>query len=377
MKITFVISNMLLGGANRVMSILIKYWVKKGWSITLLTMEDGFIPAFYDLDKSVQYITLGIAGQSANLLDGLQNNLERIFVLRKAILDSKPDMVISFLDEMNVVTLLATRGLNLPVIVSEHSDPAVSPLNKIWHLLRQWTYPMADKITVLSQTAKNYFSPQLQTRISILPNPVMLPPIEKPILEQQLVHPSVLAMGRFSEEKRFDLLLQAFAKLKDRHPEWTLTILGEGELRSELESLRDRFELSDRVYLPGQVKNVYEFLHQADLFVMSSRFEGFGMALCEAMACGLPVISTDCPSGPREIIRDGIDGILVPNGDVSALAEAMGKLMSDEYERKRLAARAPEVVKRFSLEKIMGMWEALISEVIGERQGWKQQSNKG
>jgi glycosyltransferase involved in cell wall biosynthesis len=146
-----------------------------------------------------------------------------------------------------------------------------------------------------------------------------------------------------------------------------LTILGEGELRTELESLRNSLGLSERVHLPGVVKNPYEVLLQADIFVMSSRFEGFGNVLIEAMACGVPVISTDCPSGPNEIIRDGVDGILVPNQDVDALAAAMDRLMSDEKERKRLSVGGIEAVERFSLEKIMGMWEKLLAQVVEER----------
>lgn len=367
MKLVLVISNMSLGGAQRVMSILINYWAKKGWQLTLLTMDDGSVPHFFDVEESVKLVPLGLAGASTTLLTGLGNNLKRIYVLRKAIRQTKPDVVISFIDEMNVVTLLATRGLDLPVVVSEHCDPTMNPISKLWLQFRQWTYPLADQIIVLTQNAVSYFPQPLRNRISVIPNPTLPPEISKTVITQPLVRPAVIAMGRFVEQKRFDLLLQAFAKLNEHHPQWTLTILGDGELRPELESLRNQLGLSDRVYLPGSVKTPYNFLKQADLFVMSSYFEGFPMALCEAMACGLPVIYTDCPSGPREIIRDGIDGILVPNGDVEALAAAMSRLMSDAKERQRLAARAPEVLERFSLEKIMGMWEAVIQEVVGEK----------
>jgi len=261
------------------------------------------------------------------------------------------------------------------VIVSERVDPTLYSIGRIWEQLRRWAYPLADRIVVQTQGALSYFSSGLQPRVSIIPNPVLLPNEREQIADNLIVERfsskdstrSVIAMGRLTKQKGFDMLLQAFARLKDIHSEWTLIILGEGELRTELEALRGTLGLSDRVHLPGVVKNPYKVLVQADIFVMPSRFEGFPNALCEAMACGLPVISTDCLSGPREIIRDGVDGILVPNEDVEALAAAMERLMSDEAERKRLSTRAPEVLERYSLEKIMGMWEKLLAQVVEER----------
>ncbi len=366
MRLTLVISSLSSGGAERVMSIMANYWAAKGWKITLMTFDDNTTPPFYNLDYRVLHLPLGIAGDSPNAIISIWNNWQRIRTLRSAICDSKPDTVISFMDKINVLTLLATRWLNIPVLVSERIDPTRHCIGKIWEQLRQWTYPFADRIVVQTQRIQSSFFPKLHARTCIIPNPVVLPSVEKELLDKVLGERSLVAMGRLQQQKGFDLLIQAFAKLKDRYPQWILTILGEGSLRSQLESLRSQLGLAEQIHFPGLVKNTSEFLKQADLFVMSSRFEGFPNALCEAMACGLPVISFDCPSGPREIIRDGVDGVLVPTEDVSALAAAMERLMSDEQERKRLAVNAPCVTQRFSLENVMGMWSGLIEEVINE-----------
>lgn len=366
MHLKLVISSLSCGGAERVISIMANYWAKKGWKIDLLTFDNDTKAPFYELDYRIAHIPLGVKKDSPNILIALKNNLKRIRVLRSKICNNKPDAVISFVDKTNIITILATRGLKMPVVVSERTDPAMFAIGRIWEQLRYWIYPLANRLVVQTKGSLSYFSLQQQTHSTIIPNPVLRPTEEKPVTDKLLTEQSLIALGRLSSEKDFDLLIKAFACLKDVHSEWTLTILGEGLLRRELETLCQQLGLSKRVNLLGQVKNPYQYLKQADIFVMSSRFEGFPNALCEAMACGLAVIATDCPSGPREIIRDGIDGVLVPSGDVSELAAAIDHLISDEGERKRLATLAPEVLERFSLEKVMEMWEDLLSQVIKE-----------
>jgi GalNAc-alpha-(1->4)-GalNAc-alpha-(1->3)-diNAcBac-PP-undecaprenol alpha-1,4-N-acetyl-D-galactosaminyltransferase len=363
--LTLIIPSLGCGGAERVMTIMANYWARRRWEITLLTLCDRSTRPFYELDAGVRYEALGLMNDSGGILEAARNNIKRIYTLRRAVRRSNPDAVISFLDTTNVLTLLATRGLGIPVIVSERIDPASNAIGKAWKHLRNRAYPMADLLVVQSGAALDYFSQAVRSRARIIPNPVLPPRQDGVHCDLKANGPLVVAMGRLEEQKGFDLLLKAFAKLRDGHPKWRLMILGEGPLRHELEGLSRELGLAGRVDMPGRVKDPHRILKQADLFVLPSRFEGFPNALCEAMACGLPAISSDCPTGPRDIIRDKLDGLLVPNENVNALALAMDRLMGNEMIRKQYAFHAPQVINRFGLESVMQMWEEAVGEVAG------------
>jgi GalNAc-alpha-(1->4)-GalNAc-alpha-(1->3)-diNAcBac-PP-undecaprenol alpha-1,4-N-acetyl-D-galactosaminyltransferase len=365
MRLTLVISSLSAGGAEKVVAIMSNYWTEKGWQITLLTFDDGATRPFYDLDSRIKRIPLDLEGDSKNSLAAVWNNLRRVSALRSAIRQSKPDCVISFLDQVNVLTILAARRLKIPVIVMEQTYPPSHHIGRTWNLLRNRIYPRAAQVVGVTARALRNFSPRIQSRACVIHNPVLLPPLTgKRPAGKLLDRPALLAVGRLNQHKGYRLLLRAFAQLKDQHTNWTLTILGEGPLRHELEDLGQQLGISNRVKLLGRVSNPYDFLTQADIFVMASRYEGFPLALCEAMACGLPVIATDCPSGPKEIIRDGVDGLLVPTDDVDALARAINCLIEDEAMRLRLGSCATDVIERFGLEKIMRTWEELLDRVV-------------
>jgi glycosyltransferase involved in cell wall biosynthesis len=177
------------------------------------------------------------------------------------------------------------------------------------------------------------------------------------------VPPVIVAMGRLVPQKGFDMLLDAFAPVARRHPDWNLEIWGEGPQRAALERRRAALGLEQRVRLPGTTAEPHDTLRRAGIFVLSSRREGFPMVLGEAMASGVPCVSFDCPSGPRELIRDGIDGLLVPPSNVAALSAALERLIVDRDLAQRLASKAPEVVDRFSLDAILRQWSAIFTEV--------------
>lgn len=383
MRITFVGFNLWCGGAERAMSNMANYWAKRGWEITVLTLIQNGQPLCYDLHPGVEHRDLGyfeyagepdaeigssLAGEvslaelSAAERAVVEEELGRLAMLRRAIIKSRPRAVIAFQHSLNVRVLLATRGLKIPVIVSERSTPHHEIIKQTgWALLRLRLYPRATCLVTLTEEALSYFPEAIRKRGRVIPNLVLSPPACANGGEKRDKNGKVLmAMGRLAPVKGFDLLLQAFSLVTSSHPAWSLEIWGEGLMRPELERLTSELGMTGRVRLPGFTKQPHATLRRADLFAMSSRYEGFPNALCEAMACGLPAVSFDCPGGPRYIIRDGIDGVLVAAESVTAMAASLDRLMGDEAERRRMSVNAREVVNRFDAEKIMSMWQRLV-----------------
>ncbi len=359
MRITLVVPSLGCGGTERIVVMMANYWEAQGKVVTVLTSDSEVAKPFYPLAKNVTHRPLNILAESKGYISGLIKNLSRIIIFRNAIKQSKPDIIISFLVKNNVRVLLAARGLGVPIIVSERSDPSVSAPAGIWKLLIDWTYAWAARITVFTSRAGASLSQLLQQKLSVIPNPIALLGETRVSYNEKN---ALVGVGRLEEEKGFDLLIRAFALVAEKLPEATLTIWGEGSQQSKLQTLSDELEIADKVFFAGVTQNINQALSAATVFVQASRCEGFGNALCEAMAIGLPVISTAC-SGPQEIIRHDYDGILVPIDDVEALAAAIIELLNDEEKRKQLAKVAPRVKERFSLDRIMKQWNELIAEV--------------
>ncbi len=362
MKIAMGISSLGGGGAERVISIMANYWAGKGRDVTVITLASEEKDV-YHLDERVRRAAFDLEKKSQGAWDALKNNLQRILYLRKTLRASRPDVVIGFSEHMSVMMLLATLGLSIPVIVFEHTDPRQAPLDRFWGFLRRWSYFRAKGIVLLTEELKGVAAQNWPEKLlHVIPNPAVVvesnkdapPPFELPPR-------FIVAMGRLVPLKGFDMLLEAFSRCE--RDDWSLVILGEGEDRPRLEHLVKKFNLEQRTLLPGRVAEPSLILRRAGIFVLSSRYEGFPMALVEAMACGVAVLSFDCPTGPSDIIRDGEDGILVPPEDISALTGAMTWLMDDERQRHRLATRAPEVMERFCVEKVMDQWDALLASV--------------
>jgi len=366
MRLALVISSLSAGGAEKVLSTMANVWNQEGHEINLVTLDDS--EPFCHLDAGIQRWPLGSFSNSRSIFEGALRSLQRIWKLRKTISRLSPDLVLSFIDKTNILTLFATISLGIPVIVSERTDPRHHDIGLIWKSLHRLTYQWADAIVANNREVADWLSHWAKgVHVEAIPNPIITPQArgDQTRLEFDLPpRPRMVAMGRLSTEKGFDLLLSAFSQTADRQQHWSLLILGDGPEQGNLLDQAVRLGIRDRVYLPGLVSDPIFVLRQCDLFILSSRFEGFPNALLEAMGSGLPVVSFDCPSGPREIIRHGVDGVLVPREDVDTMAEAMDRLMSNAAERERLSKRAVEVTKRFSVQKVIGMWNTLFGQIV-------------
>jgi glycosyltransferase involved in cell wall biosynthesis len=358
MRIALVISSLGAGGAERVMITLANHWAASGRAVTLLTFAPPGSRPYYAVDPRVSLRELDVVASSRRWRS-LHQSLRRIFVLRREIRAIQPDVVISFLAKINIVTVLATRGLDVGVIVSERNNPLRQVVNPVWRRLRLRLYGLADRLVTPSRGVLASLPAAVSARGRVIPNPVDLP-------EPSPRRPdgrTLVAVGRLDEQKGFDLLLPAFARIAGDHPDWRLVIWGEGDLRAPLEALRDRLGLADRVQMPGVTERPGQWIDDAALFVLSSRYESFGNVVTEAMAAGLPVIVTDCPWGPGEIVRHGVDGWLVPPEDVAALAEGLDLLMGDDALRAGLADAALRSVRRFGRARVMALWDELVDEL--------------
>jgi GalNAc-alpha-(1->4)-GalNAc-alpha-(1->3)-diNAcBac-PP-undecaprenol alpha-1,4-N-acetyl-D-galactosaminyltransferase len=360
MKVILTIPSLSSGGAERVLTILANGWAARGWEVSIISLDDPSWQSFYLLEPQMRWTRLGLMKEAANPLTGLWNNLKRLRGLRKAIRQGKPQVVISFIDTMNVLTLLATRGLKVKVLVSERSDPMKHDIGRFWRWLRRQVYPWANFLVVQNQQVRSFFQPVMGDRIRLIPNPVPAPVVEIGETPYLPARPVVLTVGRLVREKGYDLLIQAFAQAQKCNPGWQLLILGEGLQRAELEKLAASLGLIGLVHLPGRVKNPYDYYHKADLFVLPSRYEGLPNALCEAMVHGLPVIATNCSAGVSEVVEDGVNGVLVSPEDIAGLSSALENLMADPERRANLGQQAARVRSRFGVEQVMQMWEDLI-----------------
>ncbi len=370
MNITVVISSLGCGGAERVAVNLCRGFADRGHKVTLVTTNAK--DDFFNVPKNVIRIGLDLAGSrcaKSHFMAKVQLPYRSVvapFILRRTIVGSMPEVVISLLDRTNIMTLIALLGSGKKIVVTEHVDPAVYDIGVFWKSFRRLTYPLADKLVSVSAGVDACYQWLPASKRAVIHNPI---DVDDPSAARGIAltaHNShiIVGMGRLIHQKGFDLLIQAFARIVDDFPGWNLVILGEGAARAELSALIVELRLSGRVSLPGATRHPAEYLERAELFVLSSRYEGFGNVLVEAMGHGLPVISFDCPSGPNEIIANEKNGLLVPAEDVASLSAAMRRLISQPETRRQLAVQAKATAQRYKTDVIIREWLGFLDSMV-------------
>lgn len=361
LKIVLAVNTLSAGGAERVMSIMANYWAEKGRKVTIITQRS--MKSFYPLHSDVVHKSLNSSRNSGSLMEAANSNLKVIVKLLKYLRSNRPDVIISFTTSMNVLCIISGWFLHIPVIISERYNPFKFIPSRPWQIARRLVYPFAQYVVVQSNRSETFFLQFCRkSRVKIIYNPVnKVDSHGTPERKDKII----LSVGRLNYVKGHDLLIKAFAKSAIRG--WKLYIIGEGKERKELEKTVECLGLEDRVFLPGMSESIGEYYQKCSIFVLSSRAEGFPNCLVEAMSYGLPVISTDCETGPSVIIKHGEDGLLVPNKDINSLSDAMDYLTKNSTVRATLGDAARLSVEKFNVNVIMKQWEQLVQRCIDSK----------
>jgi GalNAc-alpha-(1->4)-GalNAc-alpha-(1->3)-diNAcBac-PP-undecaprenol alpha-1,4-N-acetyl-D-galactosaminyltransferase len=362
-RLVLVSSSLGGGGAERIVSIMASHWSQHGWEVHVVSLlEDQSVPD-YGFPAEVRLHRLRLVRERNPLPDA--GHLLRLWRLRRHLLLLQPTCVISFLDKLNVAVLLALIGTEMPVLATEHVVPWLNPLGGAWETLRHAAYRRACAIACPTQSICDWFEAKMTGNFVRMPFPAELD-FATPRRAAGASR-TLFAAGRLAGLKGHDLLLAAFALVARARPGWRLEIAGEGPERRALEAGIAREKLQSSVALLGHVGDVSARMRAAEIFVHPSRQDAYALVLCEAMAAGAAVVAADCPTGPREILTDGVDGVLVPPEDPAALAEAIIRLIDDPVRRDRLGSAARAKAPAFSVGAVMPAWDRLLSEDCARR----------
>ena len=362
----------MAGGVERVLTLKANYFAEHfGYDITIILTDGDGKPLFYPLSDKVKVLNLNIGFEELWTCSFVKKifvylNKQRLYKkkVEAELMRIRPDITVSLLRrEINFISSIkdGSRKIGeLHVNRANYRNFEAGDANFIKNLFAKfWMRSLVaklkrlDRFVVLTNEDRQAW-PELSNVIAI-PDPLSFVPTQKSELTQK----RVIAVGRYVYQKGFDLLLQAWARVEKLHPDWQLAIFGDGD-RTPYQQQAALLGLSpQRCQLNGPTSNIQQEYANSSLFVFSSRFEGFGMVLVEAMACGLPVISFACPCGPKDIVKHGEDGLLVENGNVEALAAALSQLMSNEALRRSMSVAAQGNVQRFGLQQIAERWRAV------------------
>ncbi len=368
MKIVLVISSLNRGGAEKVLCILANSLANNGHEVNIISFSRSSDKPAYKLDSKICIFAINRLINTNNYYEAIKNNIITLLRTRKCICKIKPDIIISFIYEINVLVLLSTYNLNYPIIISERVAPFQHKRKWPWRFLNILVINRSKYIVVQNESAKKLLPIKYHHKIKVIPNPVINELSNEhgfPLNKTRKFR--IISIGRLEFQKGFDILINAFSRIAKKNPDWELVIWGNGSEKNNLEKLCKDLSLINTVIMPGTTKQPYSELANSDLFILSSRYEGFPNALAEAMVCGLPVIATDCPVGPADIITNKVNGILIPVNNVNILSKTMDSLMNNKSKREYLGNNAKKIIDYYSKSKIVAMWEELLIQALHEK----------
>lgn len=358
MKIVFLSYLHGFGGAEKQNVMLANAMAEREHDVTLISISAD--NNCYTLDERVKYIFL------PDRKSGALRILTRYQDIRRNLITIKPDVTVNFWFQSAYLTSMMKKSITGKVIYSERGDPGDEEYSGLLGIIRKLTLPRIDGFVFQSRGAQSFFDSKVQNRSTVIPNPVFVKAEDYPEVEER--RKAIVTVGRLHPQKNQKLLIEAFSLIADQIPEYTLEIYGDGELKDALQKQIFDLGLSQRVFLMGTSKEIHKLIYDASLFVLSSDYEGLPNTLLEAMALGIPSISTDCkPGGAKEIIRNGVDGVVVPFQDKMALAKEMRNLLKDLNLQKEYSKKASENASKYAPSQIYNKWEEYINHVVAYR----------
>jgi glycosyltransferase involved in cell wall biosynthesis len=366
----------MAGGVERVLTLKANYFAEHfGYDITIILTEGKDKPLFYPLSNKIKVINLNIGFEelwtcsfAKKVLVYLKKQRQFKKALAKELMRIHPDVTVSLLRrEINFLNDIkdGSRKIGeLHVNRANYRNFETNDSNFIKNLFAKfWMYSLVSKLKHLDQfvvlTEEDKKAWAELPNICVISDPLSFCPTQRSSLSIK----RVIAVGRYVYQKGFDQLLQAWATIERQYPEWQLVVFGDGD-RTPYEQLIDDLKINRKsCQLHGRTDDVEKEYCNSSIFVLSSRFEGFGMVLLEAMACGLAVVSFDCPCGPKDIVKDGEDGLLVENGNIDLLASSLSRLMNDETLRQSMSKTGQKNAQRFSIDYVADQWRRLFESL--------------
>lgn len=374
MKIVYIYKSIAsLSGMERILTDKMNYLVDQlGYDVYLVTYEQGKHPLSFSLSSRIQHRDLGVIFYSKSKYSlpkriWLYLMMRRMFKrkLYKTVQNIDPDIIVAIsydYPQLDIITNIPGKSKRiLETHIAKEALLKSADFNSFLLKKIAWIYDYYmmrqvkkfDILVALTEQDKKKWENTLST--IVIPNVLTLYPQKKASLGNR----EIISVGRFDSQKGYDLLMLAWRIVIDKHPDWQMHIYGDGSCKTMLQNLIKKLQIESSFFLHEATPNIYEQYLRRSIYVMSSRYEGFGLVLIEAMSCGLPCISFDCPSGPSEIIRNGENGILVENENVNKLSEAICYLIEEEGVRRQMGLEARKSVLRYSKENIMKQWDAL------------------